>query len=175
MTMEPGKKARLTAALVLLMVLGTGMVLGVALERRLEARSVQEYSSGATAGQPPDTQGRSRGYDPRSRDRLREPGEERDSLQRRPRLIVDQVGLSDQQKEQVDSIVGHFRSRMRALHDEFDQIYATRYREITEATREEIKKILTADQQAAYDSLLTEWDHRRDRRQDSVPGAGRGR
>lgn len=168
MSLEPGTKARFTTALVLLMVFGAGGILGVALDR--------QWRSGEEAGDPTRAswdrgrrEGPGRDYDPRFGDspRNRPPGG--DSARRRPPMIVDQVGLSERQKEQVDSIVDHFGREMRALHREFDTVYSARYREITETTRSEIRGILTEGQRFVYDSLLVEWENRRrDRRDDSI-------
>jgi len=84
-------------------------------------------------------------------------------------MIVDEVGLSEIQNQQVDSIVGHFGGEMRDLHEEFDRVYSTRYREIIEATREAIRSILTPEQKVMYDSLMVEREQRRrDRRSDST-------
>ncbi len=170
MTLERSTRARITTALVLFLVLAAGIVLGVALDRRLETKDVLRRPSGR-----PDVEGRSRGFDPRSRDSSQShtPFQPGDSSQRRRSLIVEQVGLSEAQKEQVDSIVGFYRARMRTLHDEFDEAYMTRFREITQTTRKEIEAILTVEQQVAYDSLVADWDRRREvRRQDSISDTG---
>jgi len=167
MTLEKSARARLTTALVLILVMGAGAVLGVAIDRQLASRGRAgevDTASGSRSG----GDFRGRGFDPRYRDPGRNPDQVGDSAQRRP-LIVEQVGLSDAQRSQVDSILRFYRTEMRALHDEFDQAYTTRYREITQATREAIKGILTNEQRVAYDSLLVAWDRRREeRRRDSI-------
>ena len=86
-------------------------------------------------------------------------------------MITDQLGLSEVQKENVDSIVGYFRDQMKALHDEFDEAYSSRYRELNRQVRDAVRAVMTEDQLVAYDSLRTEWDRRRqERRQDSISG-----
>jgi hypothetical protein len=87
---------------------------------------------------------------------------------------VEQVGLSDAQKEKVDSIVGYYRGHMRMLHEEFDAAYMSRYSEILEATRNAIRAVLDEGQRAAYDSLLVEFDARmqQQRRRDSIGDRG---
>ncbi len=168
MTIERSTRARFTAAFVLVMVLGAGVVLGMAIDRTLGQRG----DAGEVARSPgnrsgPDSRSRG-GFEPRSNRMLPPPG---DSTQRRPPLIVEQVGLSEAQEAQVDSILSFYGERMRDLHSEFDQAYSSRYREITQATREAIKGILTAEQRVAYDSLLVEWNRRRqERRTDSLEG-----
>jgi hypothetical protein len=160
-------RARLTTALVLILVMGAGAVLGVAIDRQLVGRALAG-EVGTTSGSRSGGDPRSRGFDSRYRDPGRAPAQMGDSAQRRP-LIVEQVGLSDLQRVQIDSILRFYRNEMRALHDEFDQAYSTRYREITQATRDAIKGILTDEQRFAYDSLLVAWDRRREeRRRDSI-------
>ena len=115
--------------------------------------------------------GRSRGFDSRPGDSSRDPSQARNPSQRRPSLIVEQVGLSDAQKEQVDSIVGYYRAQMRDLHEEFNEAYMDRYRELSRKSREDVMAIMTVEQRTVYDSLRAEWESRRqERRQDSIPG-----
>jgi hypothetical protein len=174
MTLERSARTRLTSAFVLLLVLASGMVLGVALDRRLEARSIDDVEATGTAERP-ENQDRRGGFDLRRRDSGDRGGEAGDSAQRRRPLLVDQVGLSEVQELQIDSIVGFYRGQMRALHEEFDRAYSSRYREIMAQTREEIRGVLDEEQRAAYDSILAERDRRRDEnRRDSASG-GSGR
>lgn len=162
MDMEQGTRARLTTALILLLVLATGSVLGVAVDRRLEARNAaaEEVRSDPEAGEG------------------RRPASERrdESSENRRRLIVESVGLTDQQKIRVDSIVSHYRHRMRELQGEIEEevrrAYFPRYRELLENTREEIKGVLTPAQQVEYDSLLADYDrHRREERLNRTSGS----
>jgi hypothetical protein len=91
-------------------------------------------------------------------------------------MVLDQVGLSENQKEKVDSIVGYFRSQMRALHDEFDEAYNTRYRDLNRQVREEVRGVMTEEQRLTYDSLQADWARRRqERREDSISGKGEDR
>lgn len=169
MSMEKGTRTRLTTALILFLVLVSGSVLGVAVDRSLEAR-------GAASG------ARGWGAEARRSDgERRERGEEGGDASRRRSLIVEQVGLSEGQKARVDSIVGHYRQRMRELQEEvqaeLQAAYTPRYRELLEETRWEIKGVLTVGQQAVYDSLLVEHDRRREQRstRDTLPDPkGRG-
>lgn len=175
MTLERSTRARLTTALVLSLVLSAGVVLGVALDRKLESRDVAGEEFRRSDG-PPGTD-RGRGFDSqRPRDPSRDPSEPRDSTHRRPPMVLDQVGLSEDQKERVDSIVGYFRGQMRALHDEFDEAYSTRYRELNQKAREEVRGVMTEDQRLMYDSLQAEWARRRqERKEDSISGRGDSR
>jgi len=169
MSFDRTTKARLTTAVVLLLVLGSGVVLGVALDRQIEARAQTRADHGPW-GEGPRPDPRDRGFDSRRggpRDSAADRGE------RGRRLLVEEVGLTEEQIEMVDSIVEYYGEQMKALHEEFDQAYNTRFREIMQTTRDEIKATLTPEQQVAYDSILAEWNRRREeRRQDSasVPG-----
>jgi hypothetical protein len=175
MTLERSTRARITALAVLLLVLVAGVVSGMALDRQLAARRTGWGESGRPGGRL-GMDGRNRGFDPRSGDSSRALSQNRDPSQRRPPLIVEQVGLSAAQKAQVDSIVMYYRGQMRALHEEFNEDYLNRYREITQATRDGIKAVLTVEQQTAYDSLLVESDRRREsRNRDSVSYTEGGR
>jgi hypothetical protein len=90
--------------------------------------------------------------------------------------LVEQVGLSETQVEQVDSVMRYYRGEMRALHEEFDQAYSSRYRELQTASREAVRAILTVEQLVVYDSIRAEWRERWEgNRLDSVGGGERGR
>ena len=163
MGMEKGTRKRLTAVFILFLVLATGSVLGVAVDRQLEARATSEEGPVTARA-----------------DRAREAvsaGEESGTPRRR-RLIVEQVGLTEGQKSQVDSIVGHYRQQMRSLEAELQaelqEAYTPRYRELLAETRSEIMNVLDETQRSAYDSLLVDHDRRREERRvrDSVPDSG---
>ncbi len=168
MPVERSVRARLTTAMVLLLFLVAGMVLGVALERRLEARAVSAESVGERGDERIERERET------VTERDRRPGDRsRDPSPRRRSLLVEQVGLSEDQKESVDSIVGYYRERMRALHEEFDAVYSSRYAEILDYTRSAIRGVLDESQRAAYDSLLMEFDSRMEqRRRDSIGDGG---
>ncbi len=167
MTLQRSTRARLTTGIVLTLVLGAGVVLGVALDRQLEARAAAESEGFRRDGGRPGPDGRRWGPDQRGKNPERGPGEGRDSTRRRPSLIVEEVGLTEGQRAQADSIYWHYRAQMRALHEEFDEAYSTRYREIMAQSREDMLGILTPDQRVVYDSLLVVWERRRQERQDS--------
>lgn len=156
MSLDASTRTRLTTAAILALVLGTGVALGVAFAPRL-----------TTGGETSEVEARrtERATEDRGLDR---------SGRRRP-LIVEQVGLSDTQKAQVDSIVTLQRARMRALQEEFDQAYMPRYRELIQETREAVRGVLTPDQRIRYDSLLADHDRRRQDRRGQEPDQGSGR
>jgi Spy/CpxP family protein refolding chaperone len=155
--MERSARTRLVSALLLFLVLATGFVLGVAVDRQLQAQG-EESETESSAASSEGERGE-RGSEDRSR---------RGSSGRGRSLIVEQVGLSADQKEQVDSIVARFRTEMRDLHREIDEAYSAQYRVVLVRTRDEIRAVLTPEQRAEYDRLLQEEDQRREtRRRDS--------
>lgn len=168
MTMEPGTRTRLATVLILFLVLVTGSVLGVAVDRSLGARPVPGAAREGGSSEPAGAE------DGRTEAR------EGDQAPSRRRLIVEEVGLTEAQKSQVDSIVAHYRQQMRELQDELQAdlqaAYMPRYRGLLAETREEIKGVLNPGQRLMYDSLLVEHDRRREERRarDSVSGAGSG-
>jgi Spy/CpxP family protein refolding chaperone len=170
MSLDRVTRTRLTTAVVLLLVLGSGIVLGVALDRELEARA--DRARWSNQERP---EGRDRGFDPRSRGPSMDSPSDRSGPNRRPPLLVEQVGLTEEQHQKIDSIVDYYGAQMRDLHDEFDEAFNTRFREIMTITRDEIKAVLTPEQSVAYDSIRAEWSRRREeRRQDSASARGDG-
>lgn len=164
MTLERGAKTRLITAAVLVLVAMAGIVVGVALERELGGRS---FFSGELRRPESQADRSMRGREGEDRSRG-VPG-------RRGSLLVEQVGLSPEQKEKVDSIVTSYHDRMRALHEEFNDAYMPRYRKILEDTRDDIRALLSDEQRSAYDSILVADRRRRDRRPDSVSDQGGSR
>jgi hypothetical protein len=89
---------------------------------------------------------------------------------------VEQVGLSEVQVQQVDSIMRYYRDQMMALHEEFDEAYSPRYRELQNASREAVRGVLTSEQLVVYDSIRAEWRQRwEESRQDSAEGSAEDR
>ncbi len=170
MTLERGTRTRLATASVLILVLATGMVLGIAVDRQLDARDAP--SEDARWSRPSGGGEREgRGAVDHSRDTSR--SLTRGPSQRGASLLVEQVGLSEGQLEQVDSIMRFYGGQMRDLHEEFNEAYSTRYREIQTASREAVRGVLTAEQVMVYDSMRIEWQRRREeRREDSTGSSG---
>lgn len=79
------------------------------------------------------------------------------------KLIVEGVGLSADQKAQVDSIVALGRANIRALRQQYEDEYNPLYRQAVRGTREAIKGVLTPEQALEYDRLLEENSERRRR------------
>lgn len=87
---------------------------------------------------------------------------------RRRGLIVERVGLTAEQRIQVDSAVGNSRALMRQLRSD----YRTGYGELIESTRASIKAVLTPEQAAEYDALLSDFDRRRAEEAERERGRG---
>lgn len=144
--MERLQRTRLLSAAVLAVVLGSGVLLGLALDVRL----------GGSAEDPPTEE-------------IRGERDERRSARRAP--MYRQVGeLTAIQDARIDSIIDAHREAMRALQKEFSEAYDPRYWAIIENTRESIRAILTPSQIERYDSLLTEYDRRGDHRDGDSDG-----
>lgn len=142
--MERELRTRLGSVGILLVVLASGVVLGVAWERRGASVGAEAAESEVRGGDEDEDRDR-RGDDDR-RDRRR---------------IVDRVELRPVQEDRVDSIVEIHKERMKALQREFREEYNPRYWSLVQETREAIRTVLDADQEARYDSLLAEHDRKR--------------
>ncbi|NNF28286.1 MAG: hypothetical protein HKN73_13765 [Gemmatimonadetes bacterium] len=73
--------------------------------------------------------------------------------ERRTRL-VDQLGLAETQRVEVERIIEHYRVQMKALDEEFQEVYRPRRSELIRVTRDSIKAVLNPNQVMLYDSLL---------------------
>ncbi len=80
------------------------------------------------------------------------PGEEQRGREGR-RLVIDEVGLEPAKRAEVDEIVRHYRTTMRALNDEFEEAFEPRRRGLIRATLDSIRSVLAPEELAAYDSL----------------------
>lgn len=87
-------KPKLITAMILTVLFGSGFVMGIAWDGRLDASPAS-----AEDGRAPGEEGRRRG------------------------LIVEGVGLSAEQKESVDAVVNEYRQEMKALQEEFRPRY----------------------------------------------------
>jgi len=85
--------------------------------------------------------------------------------------LVEQVGLSEGQLTQLDSIMRFYGGQMRALHEEFDEAYNTRYRDLQTASRDAVRGVLTSEQLLVYDSIRAEWQSRREERREDSTGS----
>ena len=85
-------------------------------------------------------------------------------------LVIDQVGLEPAKRAEVDEIVRHYRTTMRALNDEFEEAFEPRRRGLIRATLDSIKSVLAPEELAAYDSLRALRFRSRNEGSDSAEG-----
>lgn len=137
--MQHDVRTRLTTAIILLVVFGSGVMLGLAADSNLSA----EAPSSAARVEP--------GNDTESA-----PEESAETPQPERRYIYQQVGPNEVQLSRIDSIVAELRARRDALDEE----YQTSRRELVLETRDAIKAVLSPEQAAEYQRLLDEWDAR---------------
>lgn len=142
---DPTARTRLISTAVLLLVLGTGFVLGLAWDRRPSGPLSDERASEARRNGSHGDRGGGRDGD-------------------RRRLIVDRVDLTPSQQARVDSIVGAHREDLKELQREFRSEYGPRHRELVQRTRTAIRAVLTPAQRELYDSLLARHDRKDDER-----------
>ena len=122
--MARGASARLVSLGLLGLVLGTGFLMGIAWDRG-EASAASPTPAESEDGQP----------------------------ERRTR-VIDQVGLADDQRADVDRIIEHYRVQMKALDAEFREAYRPRRGAVVRAARDSIRALLSPSQVMVYDSLL---------------------
>jgi Spy/CpxP family protein refolding chaperone len=152
MVIKKSMRARLGAGAVLLLIFAAGFAVGLAADRRLvgaRSGSAGERSSERAATQDAERRDRERG------DRTRRDRDRTDSY------IIDRIELTTDQKTRIDSIVEHYRERM----GELNRSTRPQFRAIVDSTVSDIKRVLTAEQAAQYDSLLAA--RRRSDRSDS--------
>jgi hypothetical protein len=146
MFLDQGFKAKILAILTLALVFGSGMGLGLAWDRDLIAG-------------PPDGDEKAQEDD----------GADQEGRSGRREMIVEQVGLTVEQKAAVDETVVEQRQRMKVIQEEFKDIerqFNERYLGVIRDTREAIKDHLTEEQRSQYDVLLAEHDERRRERRE---------
>ena len=127
--MKSHSQATFTTVLVLAVVFGSGAVVGAAVD-------------GLRGGEAPEVQ-------------TGEEGQQETEGRRPP--MYEQVGITDQQRVVIDSIVVANRTRVRAERAAYDAAY----RAIVEETRAAILSVMNPEQRVQYDSLLAESDARR--------------
>lgn len=88
--------------------------------------------------------------------RSEDPGAEEPAGRGERRMVIDDVGLEPARRAEVEEIIQHFMVHMRALNDEFEELYRPRQRELFRLTRDSIKSVLAPAERALYDSLLAE-------------------
>ena len=137
--MEHGSRTKLVTAVILAVVLGTGVMLGLVSDGSLVAPPVEEATMNDADGG-------------------------RVSERRRRTPMYEQVGPTEAQGVLIDSILEGQRQHMRLLHDEFRASYDPRYQAVIQQTREAILEVFTLEQASEYRVLLQEFDESRTQR-----------
>lgn len=146
--MQPELRTRLTTAVILLVVFGSGILIGLAADSSLSAEAPVE--PGEVRAQAPDTESSEAAAEPQPAAR---------------QYIYQQVEPNEAQLARIDSIVAAMRADRLVLDEEFQDFQArwdSDRRDLTLATREAIKGVLSPEQAAEYQRLLDDWDARRE-------------
>ena len=151
--MKPGSRTKLMTAVILTVVLGTGVMLGLVSVCEIgdgRTRCVINVNSDLAA--MPVEEGMVREAD-------------RDGMSERNRRtpMYEQVGLTEDQSFLIDSILEDQLQHMRSLHEEFRTTYVPRYQALIQQTREAILEVFTEEQASDYRALLQEFDESRTR------------
>ena len=151
--MEHGSRTKLMTAVILAVVLGTGVMLGLVSVCEVgdgRTRCVINVNSDLAA--MPVEEGMVREVD-------------RDGMSERNRRtpMYEQVGLTEDQSLLIDSILEGQLQHMRSLHEEFRTTYVPRYQALIQQTREAILEVFTEEQASDYRALLQEFDESRTR------------
>ena len=151
--MESGSRTKLMTAVILAVVLGTGVMLGLVSVCEIgdgRTRCVINVNSDLAA--MPVEEGMVREAD-------------RDGMSERNRRtpMYEQVGLTEDQSFLIDSILEGQLQHMRSLHEEFRTTYVPRYQALIQQTREAILEVFTEEQASDYRALLQEFDESRTR------------
>jgi hypothetical protein len=137
--MEHGSRTKLVTAVILAVVLGTGVMLGLVSDGSLVGPPVEEAT-------------------------MNDADRGRVSERRRRTPMYEQVGPTEAQGVLIDSILEGQRQHMRLLHDEFRASYDPRYQAVIQQTREAILEVFTSEQASEYRVLLQEFDESRTQR-----------
>ena len=135
--MGQASRTRLTTALLLVAVFGTGVLIGFAADTDATAQATEVSIEPVAADSAS--------------------GEE----QPRRRRLYDGVEPNETQLGLIDSIVTVHRARTNELDEEMRAQLNDGFREILLQTRDAIKGVLTAEQAAEYQRILDEYDARR--------------
>jgi Spy/CpxP family protein refolding chaperone len=137
---ERAAKTRLTTAVVLAVVFGSGVVLGLAADSSLRAEAPP------VVVQPPE--------EAPDVEASHEPPEP----ERGRRYMYHEVDPNEEQLARIESIVAEMRALREAFDEERDSLYRV---EILLPAREAIKGVLSPEQAAEYQGLLDDWEARR--------------
>ena len=151
--MEHGSRTKLMTAVILAVVLGTGVMLGLVSVCEIgdgRTRCVINVNNDLAAMPVEEGMVQEVDRDVRSERNRRTP-------------MYEQVGLTEDQSLLIDSILEGQLQHMRSLHEEFRTTYVPRYQALIQQTREAILEVFTEDQASDYRALLQEFDESRTR------------
>ena len=151
--MESGSRTKLMTAVILAVVLGTGVMLGLVSVCEIgdgRTRCVINVNSDLAAM-------------PVEEGMVREADRDGMSARNRRTPMYEQVGLTEAQSFLIDSILEDQLQHMRSLHEEFRTTYVPRYQALIQQTREAILEVFTDEQASDYRALLQEFDESRTR------------
>lgn len=142
MTTSPGR-TRLVSMVVLAIVFGSGILVGFAWDRRLDAAEAEAYASAQAEAEPGSSD-------------AAEDGSER----RRRRPMYERVEPTAEQQVRIDSIVADYRDGTRRFNRESREAYDQGMRTLVLDARAAIRGVLRPDQAQMYDSLTAASDRR---------------
>ena len=151
--MEHGSRTKIMTAVILAVVLGTGVMLGLVSVCEIgdgRTRCVINLNSDLAAM-------------PVEEGMVREAHPDGMSERNRRSPMYEQVGLTEDQSLLIDSILEGQLQHMRSLHEEFRTTYVPRYQALIQQTREAILEVFTEEQASDYRALLQEFDESRTR------------
>jgi hypothetical protein len=143
--MSHNQRTRLMTALVLGLVFLAGVAMGMLVDRPFDQAVAVEAPP---AGAEPET--------PEAESSDASDTSEEDGARK---SMIHEVGLSPDQQVRADSILDVYRGLLQDFRDE----YNPRYWAIVDGARAALREILTDDQVAVYDALVTERDRARGR------------
>jgi hypothetical protein len=154
------------AKFLVLSVFFIGVVTGVFLVNFYETRVLGEEieDANATVNASPTDTGQAAPQQPAVRNDGRQPGERRrPSIAREVQRFHDYVGLDDEQRVQIEAILEQTRGEFRKL----SASTRSQYDVIREESRNQIRAILTSDEQRRkYEELVERFNRRLARRRD---------
>lgn len=156
-------RTRLASSVVLTLVFGSGLLLGAAIDRRLEGAQAPDRGELAAATvSPPEAPAPRLGgsSDPNAPDEPDTGNEDREPM-------YSQVGLDPEQSARIEQVVVHYREHVRALRAESRARYDEAYWTLVTEVRDSIKALMTEAQVARYDELLSDSDDRRRAREEA--------
>lgn len=128
--MSETTRLRISATAILVLVFGSGIVVGLALDRAVTPAT----------GAPPDL----------TTAVVTESDEDAEEADAPRGYVIDRVTMEPEQRAQVNSILESYRQQVA----EAAEAHRLEYSELAATTREAFRGILTEEQQAEYDSLL---------------------